>query len=433
MSVVPSGSITKIISAIWPLLLLAGCRPGAERAPAIGYAYAGPEILKLRQDIPTQSAVAATVRHGARLELLQQRRRFLKVRTASGAEGWTDETQLLSEGDMDMLRDLAQRSSHLASQGEATVLGDLRMHIQPARLAPGFAMIKPGEKVDVLTHASTPHTFTPPRRPLLTPVPKKPRQVAPQKAPKYPPPPMPRPPRPPDNWLELSRVDTEGGDPLPKPAQPAELSKPVPAEDWSLVKAADGEVGWVLTRPLQMTIPDEVQQYAEGHRIVSFFSLGKVHDGDLSKDIWVWTTISDSSPRTVDFDSFRVFIWSTRHHRYETAHVEHDLEGHSPVLAHDVHYIPGVRNSGDAGTYPGFSVCAKWSEGALQRHDYALLGNVVRRAGVEPCTLPAPVFSWESAQQPNVNTPATAPPPPPKPSLAQRVRTGGALNPIFIK
>jgi hypothetical protein len=402
--------------------MLAACQPAAEHAPTIGYAYVGPELLKIRKEISTQSPTVATVRHGARLELLQQRRRFLKVRASSGAEGWADENQLLSEGDMEMLRDLASRSAILPSQGRAGVLGDLRVHIQPARLSPGFAMIKPGEKVEVLAHTATPHTFVPPRRPLFTPAPKTPRPAATKKAPKYPPPPMPKPPGLPENWLELSGIDPEDPDPAPQPAQPAEPSKPVPTEDWSLIKAPDGEVGWVLTRPLQMASPDEVQQYAEGHRIVSFFSLGKVHDGDLTKDTWVWTTISDSSPRTIDFDSFRVFVWSIRHHRYETAHVEHDLDGHSPVLVHEVHYIPGVRNSGDAGTYPGFSVCAEWTEGALERHDYALLGNVVRRAGVEPCTLPPPMFDWQ-APPPAANRPAPVPPPAPStPSLTERLR-----------
>jgi hypothetical protein len=402
--------------------LLAACQPGAEHAPAIGYAYVGPEMLKIRKEISTQSPMVATVRHGERLELLQQRRRLLKVRASSGAEGWTDETQLLSEGDMEMLRDLASRSAKLPSQGKASVLGDLRVHIQPARLSPGCAMIKPGQKVDVLAHTATPHTFVPPRRPLLTPIPKKPRPPVAHKASKYPPPPMPKPPGPPEDWLELSGVDSEDGDPAPQPAQPAEPSKPAPSEDWSLVRAADGEVGWVLTRPLQMAIPDEVAQYAEGHRIVSFFSLGKVRDGDLSKEIWVWTTISDSAPRSIDFDSFRVFVWSGRHHRYETAHVEHDLEGHAPVLPQEVDYIPGVRNSGNAGRYPGFSVCAAWTEGKLERHDYALLGNVVRRAGVEPCQAPPPVFSW-TPPQPTINRLAPmAPVTPSAPSLAQRIR-----------
>jgi hypothetical protein len=401
--------------------MLAGCQPGAEHVIAIGSAYAGPETLKIRKEISTQSATVATVRHGDKLELLLQRRRFLKVRTASGAEGWTDESQLLSDGDMEMLRDLTSRSAKLPPQGKASVLSDMRVHIQPSRLSPGFAMIKAGEKVDVLSHTATPRTFVPPRRPLLAPVPKTSRPTAPKKPPKYPPLVTLKPPGPPDNWLEMSRSnsDEDEEEPAPKPVEP---SKPVPTDDWSLVQAANGEVGWVLTRPLQMTIPDEVQQYAEGHRIVSFFSLGKVHDGDLSKDIWVWTTISDSAPRTIDFDSFRVFIWSLRHHRYETAHVEHEVDGHSPVLVHEIHYIPGVRNSGDAGTYPGFSVCAERSDGKLERHDYALLGNVVRRAGVEPCQLPPPLFSWTV---PEINRPApSAPPPvtPSGPSLAQRIR-----------
>ena len=38
-------------------------------------------------------------------------------------------------------------------------------------------------------------------------------------------------------------------------------------DDWNLVRTLDGKVGWVLTRPLSMAIPDEVAQYAEGHRI----------------------------------------------------------------------------------------------------------------------------------------------------------------------
>ena len=34
-------------------------------------------------------------------------------------------------------------------------------------------------------------------------------------------------------------------------------------EDWSLVRTKDGQIGWVLTRNLDMSIPDEVAQYAK--------------------------------------------------------------------------------------------------------------------------------------------------------------------------
>ena len=67
-------------------------------------------------------------------------------------------------------------------------------------------------------------------------------------------------------------------------------------DDWSLVRTPDGKAGWVLTRPLSMAIPDEVAQYAEGHRITSYFALGQVHDDDVVKNNWLWTTITKGRP-----------------------------------------------------------------------------------------------------------------------------------------
>ena len=43
-----------------------------------------------------------------------------------------------------------------------------------------------------------------------------------------------------------------------------------------------------------MGIPDEVAQYAEGHRIVSYFALGETQDGDQKKTTWLWTTVESA-------------------------------------------------------------------------------------------------------------------------------------------
>ena len=51
------------------------------------------------------------------------------------------------------------------------------------------------------------------------------------------------------------------------------------------MRNAAGQSGWVLTRRLFMSIPDEVAQYAEGKRIVSYFSLGETRDGQLVKPL----------------------------------------------------------------------------------------------------------------------------------------------------
>ena len=64
-------------------------------------------------------------------------------------------------------------------------------------------------------------------------------------------------------------------------------------DGWSLIRTPAGQAGWVLTRLVSMAIPDEVAQYAEGKRIVSYFPLGTVQDDDKKKNIWLWTTTTE--------------------------------------------------------------------------------------------------------------------------------------------
>ena len=144
-----------------------------------------------------------------------------------------------------------------------------------------------------------------------------------------------------------------------------------PMDDWSLVRVASGQAGWVLTRRVFMAIPDEVAQYAEGRRITAYFPLGEIHDGDQAKKIWLRTTI-EHSLEPYDFDSYRVFVWSLRHHRYETAYIQRRVKGYFPVLAES----------------PGFSVCLENANGVRVRRVYSLVGNAVRGAGEKVCEPP---------------------------------------------
>ena len=373
--------------------LLGGCRTAPAPAPAIGEAFVGPATLKIRSDIPLQSSAVTTVKHGDRLELLQRRRRFLRVRTPSGLEGWADERQLLARADMDKLRELTSQARALPAQGQATSFSDLNVHTQPWRQSPSFLQVKEGEKVDVLLHRAVPRTDMA-RPPLIPPAPKKAKKAAekkPKEPPKYPPPPMPKPPQPPENWLELSRTDADEAEPADEDKEtPAEkAAPPAPIDDWSLVRLANGSAGWVLTRRLVMAIPDEVAQYAEGRRIVSYFPLGEVKDGEEKKHQWLWTTIN-SGNYPYDFDSFRVFVWSLRRHRYETSYIERNIRGYAPVTLREVVFSPTARaRVGESGAkYPGFSVCVEKGGGPRIRRDYAFIGNVVRLAGERACESP---------------------------------------------
>jgi len=394
--------------AVALVLCLAGCRSGPPRAPAIGEAFVGPAELKIRSDIPLQSPPVATVKHGDRLEILQTRRRFLRVRTPAGAEGWTDERFLLSTADMSALRELSERAAAMPVQGQATTYSELNVHTEAARQSPSFVQVQEKEKMDVLAHVVTPRADAP-RKPLIAPPPKKAKALATKparKEAKYPPPPMPKPPEPPPDWLDLSKTDQ------PDEAAPAEedidQKSPAPVDEWSLVRTISGQSGWVLTRRLVMAIPDEVAQYAEGHRIVSYFSLGEVRYGDEKKPTWLWTTIGAGN-QPYDFDSFRVFVWSQRHHHYETAYIERNLKGYAPVLLEQVEFSQRAKVKGAAVKYPGFSICIEKKDGQRYRLQYALpTAESVRFAGERPCEAPsAPVATVKAPSSP---LSATAPP-----------------------
>jgi hypothetical protein len=291
------------------------------------------------------------------------------------------------------------------------------MHTQPSRQSPSFLHVKENEPVDVLSSVVTGRTEAP-RKPLLPTAPKKSKDTVkkPAKSASKYAPPAPKPPGPPDDWIELSKTDL--GDDAAQTEQEAPAAKPVPTDRWSLIRASSGESGWVLTSRLIMAIPDEVAQYAEGRRIVSYFPLGAVQDGDQKKTVWLWTTRGRGG-EPCDFDSFRVFVWSLRHHRYETAYIERNLKGYSPVLLKDVMFGTSIRSKGQAASrFPGFSVCMENKDGQRYRREYAFLGIAVRYAGEQPCEASPP----DMVKTPAPGSVAGAPAGPPAETFAERFR-----------
>ena len=285
----------------------------------------------------------------------------MKVRTAQRAEGWTDTRQLLTNAQMDGLKQMAESATHYPSYGTATVYETLNVHMEANRASPSFWQIPENGKVDVIGHKLAPRT----QREESGPEPVKPAPI--RRKPKTRgsqarrvSPPRPPAPKPPGNWLALSvpnRQSIEQVQPETVKPSPAH-AVPVPMDDWSMVRSSDGKVGWVLTRPLSMSIPDEVAQYAEGHRITSYFALGQTRDRDAVKNNWLWTTITRGQA-PYEFDSFRVFVWSLKHHRYETAYIERNVVGHFPVQVDT------------AGSAPHFSLVVEGNDGNLYRKTYS--------------------------------------------------------------
>ena len=108
-----------------------------------------------------------------------------------------------------------------------------------------------------------------------------------------------------------------------------------------------------------------------------------MQDDEKKKNIWLWTTTANSK-QPWDFDSFRVFVWSLRRHRYETGYIERNLQGYSPVLLKEVELASKTGTS----KYPGFSICIDRKDGQRVRREYALMGVAIRYAGEHPCEAP---------------------------------------------
>lgn len=378
-------------------ILLSACGSRNAQQPSAGIAYAGPANLNLRKDLGPKAGVVGVAHHGDRLDVIDTRRRFVKVRTAQGLEGWTDSNLLLTEQHMGDLRRLAESAARLPSQGSATVYDVLNLHTEPRRQSPSFFQIPEGASVEVIGHRLTQHGLPPP--PAVRSAPSARKTAPPKKKgkdgkPAIEGPPMPASPKPPSNWVELSRPrrsDLAGARPTPAAAPPT-------FDDWSLVRMRDGKVGWALTRMLNMTIPDEVAQHAEGHRITAYVALGEVKDKarNETKHNWLWTTAA-TSIRNYEFDSFRVFVYSTRHHRYETAFIERNVRGHYPVETQD---IPGQE-------VKAFSLVLEGKDGKLYRHTYAFSGYHVRLTSKTPYQ-PPPALPEVRA---STNFDAAPPPP----------------------
>lgn len=366
------------------LLLLGSCQQTSpERAPVISEAFVGPLKLELRQDLGPKSPVVGTVSHGEKVEIIQIRRRFTRVRSKAGIEGWTDQERLLSAEQVEALGVLQQYAAGVPSQGAATVNEPLNMHTVPNRYSPSFGLIAPGEVVQVLQRKVVERGAyklpQPEKKPTLS-TPRKKRK----KGEKEEPPPIlselkpPVPPGPPPNWRALSFDYHSKQSP-----RIGAVTQDTPKDSWTLVRAKDGKAGWVMFRLLYMQIPDDVALYARGSRITGYFPMGISPGADASNQNWLWTTLLDTT-QPVDFDSIRVFVYNVNKERYESVLWEKGLRGHFPT------------STGP----PKFSYIVEETPTRWVKKTHLLQGRRTKLLGKEPFEIPLNLHLDDIARNP---------------------------------
>ena len=123
---------------------------------------------------------------------------------------------------------------------------------------------------------------------------------------------------------------------------------------------------------VDLDVPLEIAQYAEGQRTVAFFVLDQVTDGDKKVPQYLVLMSEPKDGLPYDYDQVRVFTWNVKRHRYETAYREHKLNGVLPVTV-------SQEDFGKEGTLPVFVLQVKDDDGNLSQRKYKMNTPIVRR------------------------------------------------------
>jgi len=315
------------------LLTLGGC--GRSRHRVLEVAYVSAPQATLRDQVAAIYNRVGTVKNGERVEIVDREKRFARVRTATGIEGWIEQRYLVDQKTFDGLQKLTQDNQNAPVQAPGILRNETNLHITPGRETEHLYQLASGSKVSILKRATAEKQAT---------------------------------------SVKLPAKPTEAKESLRASSGPA-------LEDWFLVRDAEGRVGWVLSRMVDVDVPLDIAQYAEGQRFVAFFVLDEVQDGDkkVPQYLCLLTEPHDGSP--YDYDQVRVFTWNVRKHRYETAYREHGLEGVLPVTVTQESF-------GKEGTLPVFILQVKDNSGNTIDRKYKLNTPIVRRV-LAPGEVPA--------------------------------------------
>jgi hypothetical protein len=308
-----------LIVALAGMALLSSCNRGGHRVLEVDYVSA-PQVI-LRDELSQVYKKVGAAKNGDRVDVLDREKRFSKIRTASGQEGWVEQRYLVTRQVFDGFQKMQQQEKDSPVDGIATTRNDTNLHIEPGRDTEHLYQLAQGAKVSVLKRATVEKNLP--------------------------------------------------GAPMPLPPGAKQIK---PMEDWWLVRDQQGHVGWVLDRMIDLDVPLDVAQYAEGQRIIGCFILNEVNDGDkkIPQYLMVLTEAKDGQP--FDFNQARVFTWNTHRHRYETAYRERNLNGVLPVsVSHE--------DFGKEGDLPTFVLRVKDPSGNTVERKYKMNTPIVKRLG----------------------------------------------------
>jgi hypothetical protein len=306
-------------------------------------AYVSAPQVVLRDRVAAVFNKNGTVKNGERVQILEREKRFARVHTQAGLEGWMEQRYLVSQQVFDGFQKLLQQEQNDPVQAVGTTRNDTNIHLEPGREAEHLFLLSQGAKVSVLKRATA-------------------EKVLPGAVP-------------------TAKADGKS------PNSPNPI-----VEDWWLIRDPEQHVGWVLARLVDIDTPLEIAQYAEGQRIVAFFVLNQVADGDKKVPQYLVLLTEPRDGLDFDFNQARVYTWNVKRHRYETAYREHNLNGILPAAVTQEDFDK-------EGTLPVFVLRVKDDSGNTSERKYKLNTPIVKRVLAPGETASKPAGKKRQGQQ----------------------------------
>jgi hypothetical protein len=288
------------------------------RAP-LEEAYIGGQGATVWNSTAQIRSPIANLAYGQPVEVYQRDADNVLIGTPAGVRGWISSVSLI---DADLWRRvslLAETTKSMPVQAVGHTRARANLHTRPGRQAPVILEAPGDSPLVVLQHAAAPNDQGP---------------------------------------------------------ENAEAKSPATSDGWWLVRANVKDVGsvsgWVLDRLVLLDLPEPLPEYqsSEAFTIVAWFEINRAVDsasGDYKPEYLVAGTRDPQG--ACDFTLARVYTWSTKRSRYETAFLDSSLCGKLPV---DV--TPAKTPGGDA--YFRFQ---DMGADGLENRVYAMKLTTVRR------------------------------------------------------
>ena len=141
-----------------------GVWPGRHRVLEVAYVSA-PQAA-LRDQVAAIFNRVGNVKNGERVEVLEREKRFARVRTGTGIEGWIEQRFLVDQKTFDALQKLTADNPNDPVQAPGVLRNDTNLHVSPGRETEHLYQLASGAKVAILkreTAEKQPGTAPPPK------------------------------------------------------------------------------------------------------------------------------------------------------------------------------------------------------------------------------------------------------------------------------